>query len=122
MITYAQTPSIVSQEEIEWDLAQTNRYKEDSSINIHASQSSDYSATPEQKLTTNQDVRNEGKGHEHQVRNSAVPGIDDFEVGMASRRILFDFASKNGEDKDLYGRSCRIPERSCNTVCVRNLS
>lgn len=43
------------------DSVHTDGYEEDSSVDVHASQSSDDGATSKKKLTANEDVRNEGK-------------------------------------------------------------
>lgn len=65
----------------------------------------------------------------------AITGIDDLQIRMASRSVLLDFASQDGEHEDLYSRTRRIlvqispflnvfyrismyPERSGHTIGV----
>lgn len=99
----------------------TNGNKEDGSIDVHAGQCSNDCTAAKQELTTNKDVGDEGENHEDQMGNATVSCVDDFKVGMASWRVLFDFTSQDGEDQDLHRGSCCVPERTCNSICVGNL-
>jgi hypothetical protein len=99
----------------------TDRDKKDSSIDVHASQGSDDSATTKQELTTNKNVCDEGEDHEHQMGSTTVSGVDNLEISVASWRVLFDFTSQNGEHKNLYGGSCCVPEWACNSIRVCDL-
>jgi hypothetical protein len=55
------------------------------------------------------------------MRQTTISSVDDLEVGVASRRILLDFARQNREQENLHRRSCCVPERTSNSVRVRDL-
>lgn len=55
------------------------------------------------------------------MRQTTIPSVDNLEIGVASRRILLDFARQNREQENLHSRSCCVPERPSNSVRVRDL-
>lgn len=99
----------------------TDGNEKDSSIDVHTCQGGDHSATSKQKLAADKDICDEGEDHEHQVGNATVSGVNDLEIGMASRGVLLDFACQDGEYENLHSRSCSIPERTCNPIRVSDL-
>jgi hypothetical protein len=55
------------------------------------------------------------------MRKSAVSGVDDLKIGVASGRVLLYLACQNREHQDLYRSARGIPERPRDTVRICDL-
>jgi hypothetical protein len=102
-------------------IQRTDRNEEDGSIDIHACECCDDGASTQKQLTADQDIGDECKDHEDQVRYASISRVDDLEVGMASWRILLDLARQDGKQQDLDGGTSCVPKRTRNTISIRNL-
>nr|GFD60005.1 hypothetical protein [Tanacetum cinerariifolium] len=81
---YAHTPIDVSLRDSQKDYILTDGDEEDGCVHVHPGQGGDDSAASKEKLTTDENVRNESEDHKYQVSDATVSSIDDLEICVAT--------------------------------------
>ena len=73
--------------------ADSEWYQKNRRVDIHASKRSDNRTTSQKKLAAHKHVGKQSKEDIDPMGQDTVAGVDNFQVSVASRRILLDFAS-----------------------------
>jgi hypothetical protein len=73
----------------------SKRNQEDSSVYIHPSQSSDNSTSAKQKLTSDENVGQQGEEDKDPVSAGSVSVVDDLQVGVGVRGVHLCFAGQD---------------------------
>lgn len=69
--------------------------EKDGSVDIHARQRRDNCTSTQKKLTSDKYVGKKSEENEDPMGCDSVASVDDFQVGVASRCVLLDFARQN---------------------------
>ena len=75
--------------------------QEDCCIHIHPCESGHDGTSTQEKLARNENVGEQCKENEDDMRGSSIAAVDDLEKRVAAGCILLDFAGKNGKHEDL---------------------
>ena len=73
--------------------ADSEWYQKDRRVDIHASKRSDNRTASQKKLAAHKHVGKQSKEYIDPMGHDTIAGVDDFQVSVASRCILLDFAS-----------------------------